>query len=253
MDGSAGSRTAFMGEPYADSAGYRGLLQSQPAEMARWIGEADSLGLQVAVHSIGDSANALLLATFDSVARAHGPRDRRFRDEHAQHLEARDVPKFGALGVIASMQPYHLVDDGRWLERRLGPVRMHDSYVFRSLLDSHAVLAFGSDWPVATLDPIAGVYAAVTRSTSDGKNPDGWVPEQKISLAEALRAYTWGNAYAVFAEKSRGTLAPGMLADVDVLDRDLFTMPPESLATARVMATIVGGKVVFERRGSGAR
>jgi predicted amidohydrolase YtcJ len=248
MDGSAGSRTAFMAQPYADSAGYRGLLQHEPAEMARWIGAADSAGLQLAVHSIGDSANALLLAMYDSVAKAHGPRDRRFRMEHAQHLRAPDVPRFATIGVIASMQPYHAIDDGRWLEQRLGPTRMHDSYVFRSLLDSHAILAFGSDWPVAPLDPILGVYAAVTRRTLDGENPDGWVPEQKISVGEALRAYTWGNAYAVFAEQQRGTLAPGMLADVDVLDHDLFTMPPDSLASARVVETIVGGKVVFERR-----
>lgn len=248
MDGSAGSRTMFMAQPFADSAGYRGLLQHDPAEMARWIGSADSAGLQLAIHSIGDSANALLLSMYDSVARAHGPRDRRFRMEHAQHLRTQDVPRFHEIGVIASMQPYHAIDDGRWLEARLGPQRMHDSYMFRSLLDDSAVLAFGSDWPVAPLDPIIGVYAAVTRRTLDGKNPDGWLPEQKISVGQALRAYTWGNAYAVFAEKKRGTLAPGMLADVDVLDRDLFTMPPDSLANARVMATIVGGKVVFERR-----
>jgi predicted amidohydrolase YtcJ len=248
MDGSAGSRTAFMCQPYADSTGYRGLLEHTPAEMARWIGAADSAGLQLAIHSIGDSANALLLAMYDSVAKAHGPRDRRFRVEHAQHLRPQDVAKFGELGIIASMQPYHAIDDGRWLQQRLGPQRIHDAYVFRSLLDSRAVLAFGSDWPVAPLDPILGVYAAVTRRTLDGRNPDGWVPEQKISVGEALRAYTWGDAYAVFAEHERGTLAPGMLADVDVLDRDLFTMPPDSLATARVRETIVGGKVVFERR-----
>ncbi len=248
MDGSAGSRTAFMSAPYADSAGYRGLLEHQPAEMARWIGQADSAGLQLAAHSIGDSANALLLAMYDSVARAHGARDRRFRMEHAQHLRTQDVARFAAVGVVASMQPYHAIDDGRWLEQRLGAVRMHDSYVFRSLLQARAVLAFGSDWPVATLDPIAGVYAAVTRRTLDGKNPGGWVPEQKLSVADALRAYTWGNAYATFDERERGTLAPGKLADVDVLDHDLFTMPPESLATARVAATIVGGKLVFLRR-----
>jgi predicted amidohydrolase YtcJ len=248
MDGSAGSRTAFMCQPYADSARYRGLLAEPPAEMAHWIGDADSAGLQLAIHSIGDSANALLLAMYDSVARAHGARDRRFRIEHAQHLRTQDVVRFGALGVVASMQPYHAIDDGRWLAQRLGAERMHDSYMFRSMLDSHATLAFGSDWPVAPLDPILGVYAAVTRRTLDGKNPNGWVPEQKISVAEALRAYTWGNAYAVFAEHERGTLAPEMLADVDVLDHNLFTMPPESLATARVTASIVGGKVVFERR-----
>lgn len=248
MDGSAGSRTAFMAQPYSDSAGYRGLLRHPPADMARWIGSADSAGLQIAVHAIGDSANAILLSIYDSLEHAHAPRDRRFRDEHAQHLRPEDIGKFGALGVIASVQPYHVIDDGRWVVQRIGPERIKSSYAFRSLLDSHAVLAFGSDWTVAPIEPILGIYAAVTRRTLDGKNPGGWVPEQKVTLAEALRAYTWGNAYAVFAEKERGTLAPGMLADVTVVDRDLFAMPPESLATARVAATVVGGKIVFERR-----
>jgi predicted amidohydrolase YtcJ len=245
MDGSAGSRTAYFFEPYADSAGYYGLTQNAPRDMAAWIGAADSAGLQVAVHAIGDRANAILLAIYDSVARAHGPRDRRFRVEHAQHLRPQDIARFGRLGVVASMQPYHAIDDGRWLERRIGPERIRTSYAFRTLLDSGATLAFGSDWTVAPLDPLLGVYAAVTRRTLDGKHPDGWVPEQKISLAEALRAYTWGNAYATFAETRRGALAPGYDADVVVLDRDLFALPPESLATARVRYTIVGGRVVY--------
>jgi predicted amidohydrolase YtcJ len=245
MDGSAGSRTAYFFEPYADSAGYYGLTQNAPRDMAAWIAAADSAGLQVAVHAIGDRANAILLAIYDSVARAHGPRDRRFRVEHAQHLRPQDIPRFGRLGVIASMQPYHAIDDGRWLERRIGPERVKTTYAFRTLLDSGATLAFGSDWTVAPLDPLLGVYAAVTRRTLDGKHPGGWVPEQKISLAEALRAYTRGNAYATFAETRRGALAPGYDADVVVLDRDLFALPPESLATARVRYTIVGGRVVY--------
>jgi predicted amidohydrolase YtcJ len=249
MDGSAGSRTARFFAPYADSAGYRGLFQNPPDSMAKWIGSADSAGLQVAVHAIGDEANAVVLGIYDSLTRAHGRRDRRFRVEHAQHLRPQDIPLFGQLGVIASMQPYHAIDDGRWVERRIGPVRIKTTYAFRTLLDTGAKLAFGSDWTVAPLDPILGVYAAVTRRTLDGKNPGGWVPEQKITLAEALRAYTVGNAYALFHERTRGALAPGYDADVVVLDRDLFTMPPDSLDRVRVAVTIVGGEIVY-RKGS---
>jgi len=245
MDGSAGSRTAYFFEPYSDSAGYRGLLQHPEADMRRWIGNADSAGLQVAVHAIGDRANAILLAIYDSVARAHGPRDRRFRVEHAQHLRPEDIPRFGTLGVIASMQPYHAIDDGRWVERRIGPVRIKTTYAFRTLLDSGAKLAFGSDWTVAPLDPILGVYAAVTRRTLDDKHPEGWVPEQKISLAEALRGYTAGPAYATFDDGTRGVLAPGREADLVVLDGNLFRVPPDSLDRVRVRYTIVGGTVVY--------
>ncbi len=247
MDGSAGSRTAYFFEPYSDSAGYNGLLQHPEADMRGWIGSADSAGLQVTVHAIGDRANAILLSIYDSVAKAHGPRDRRFRVEHAQHLRPQDIPLFGKLGVIASVQPYHAIDDGRWVEQRIGPVRIRTTYPFRTLLDTGARLGFGSDWTVAPLDPILGVYAAVTRRTLDGKNPNGWVPEQKISVGEALRAYTAGNAYATFDEGKRGTLAPGADADVVVLDRDLFTIPPDSLDGARVRYTIVGGRVVYRR------
>ena len=246
MDGSAGSRTAYFFEPYSDSAGYYGLLRQPEADMRRWIGGADSAGLQVAVHAIGDRANAILLSIYDSVARAHGRRDRRFRVEHAQHLRPQDIPRFGNLGVIASMQPYHAIDDGRWVERRIGPARVKTTYAFRTLLATGATLAFGSDWTVAPLDPVLGVYAAVSRRTLDGKNPDGWIPEQKIAVDEALRAYTWGNAFATFDEHSRGVLAPGYDADVVVLDRNLFTLPADSLDQARVRYTIAGGKLVYE-------
>lgn len=246
MDGSAGSRTAYFFEPYSDSAGYYGLLQHPEADMRNWIGNADSAGLQIAVHAIGDRANAILLSIYDSVARAHGRRDRRFRVEHAQHLRPQDIPRFGDLGVIASMQPYHAIDDGRWVEQRIGPVRIRTTYAFRTLLATGATLAFGSDWTVAPLDPVLGVYAAVSRRTLDGKNPNGWIPEQKIAVDEALRAYTWGNAFATFDERTRGVLAPGYDADVVVLDRNLFTLPADSLDQARVRCTIVGGKVVYQ-------
>jgi hypothetical protein len=247
MDGSAGSRTAFFFEPFADSANYRGLMQHPEADMRTWIGAADSAGLQVAVHAIGDRANAILLAIYDSVAHAHGARDRRFRIEHAQHLRSEDIAKFGAQRVVPSMQPYHAIDDGRWLLQRIGPVRIRTTYAFRTLLDSEAPLAFGSDWTVAPLDPMLGVYAAVTRRTLDDRNPGGWVPEQKITVGEALRAYTYGNAWATFNEQKWGTLGAGRFADVVVLDRDPFGVAPESLGTIKPRYTIVGGKVVYRK------
>ncbi|HEX6089792.1 MAG TPA: amidohydrolase, partial [Gemmatimonadales bacterium] len=188
VDGSLGSGTALFFEPYSDDPTTFGLLVTPEDSLRRWIGGADSAGLQVVVHAIGERANALLLAIFDSVATAHGARDRRFRNEHAQHLRPADVARFGQLGVIASMQPYHAADDGRWAGKRLGPERVRNSYVFRSLIDANARLAFGSDWTVAPIDPMLGLAAAVTRRTLDGANPGGWIPEQKISLDEALRA-----------------------------------------------------------------
>jgi hypothetical protein len=249
MDGSLGSTTALFFEPYTDDPSTSGLETTPVDSMGAWIGAADSAGLQVVVHAIGERANATLVAIYDSVASAHGVRDRRFRIEHAQHLRPQEVEAMGKLHIIASMQPYHVIDDGRWAEKRLGPVRVHDSYVFKSLLEHGVTLAFGSDWTVAPLDPILGLYAAVTRRTLDGKNPDGWIPEQKISLEQALRAYTSGNAYGVFAEGTRGMLKPGYRADLVLLDQDLFSIPPETIEGAQVRATVVGGKVVYEATG----
>jgi predicted amidohydrolase YtcJ len=245
VDGSLGSTTALFYQPYEDAPTTSGLLVTPEDSLRRWIGAADSAGLQVVVHAIGEKANGLLLDIYDSVASAHGKRDRRFRIEHAQHLRRHDINRIARSGVIASMQPYHAIDDGRWAEKRIGPQRIKTTYAFRSLLDRGARLAFGSDWTVAPLDPLLGIYAAVTRRTLDGKHPRGWVPEEKITVEEALRAYTAGNAYGLFAEKTRGRLAPGYLADVVVLDRDLTQIPPDSIGQASVRATIVGGKVVF--------
>jgi predicted amidohydrolase YtcJ len=247
IDGSLGSRTALFYEPYADDPTTRGLMRFPEDSLRAWIGGADSAGLQIAVHAIGERANGMLLSIFDSVARAHGQRDRRFRIEHAQHLRREDIDRFGALGIIASMQPYHAIDDGRWAERRIGPERIKTTYAFRSLLDRNAHLAFGSDWNVAPMDPLLGIYAAVTRRTVDDKNPEGWVPEQKITVEEALHAYTYENAYAVFAERRRGMLKPGYLADVVVLDQDLTRIPAPEIRNAGVRATIVGGRVMYEK------
>ena len=246
VDGSLGSGTALFFEPYADDPSTFGLLVTPEDSLRTWIGAADSAGLQVVVHAIGERANALILDIYDSVFTAHGQRDRRFRVEHAQHLRPQDVPRFGKLGVIASMQPYHAADDGRWAEKRLGPERVKHSYVFRSLLDSGARLAFGSDWSVAPLDPMLGIAAAVTRQTLDGKNPGGWIPEEKISVDEALHGYSTGDAYAMFAEHSLGELKPGYQADILLLDRDLTTIRPDELWKAKVRTTVVGGKVVYQ-------
>ena len=248
MDGSLGSTTAAFFEPYLDAPASRGLMVSDSATMRGWILSADSAGLQVAVHAIGDHANARLLDLYAEAERLHGPRDRRFRDEHTQHLRQSDIARFGQLGVVAAMQPYHAIDDGRWAWKRLDTLRLRGTYAFRSLLGSGAPLAFGSDWSVAPLSPVLGIYAAVTRRTLDSHNPGGWFPEEKLELEDVLRAYTAGVAYAGFMERKTGTLRPGMLADVVALDRDLFAIPAESLSTVRVRTTIAGGRVVYERR-----
>ena len=248
VDGSLGSTTALFFEPYLDAPDHRGLLTTPAESLAAWISGADSAGLQVVVHAIGDRANALLLDIYDSVSAAHAPRDRRFRVEHAQHLRKADIARFKPLGVIASMQPYHAADDGRWAHKRLDPDRLAGTYAFRSFLDAGAALSFGSDWIVAPLSPIQGIHAAVTRRTLDGANPNGWVPEQKITVDEALAAYTRGVAFAHFREAREGVLKPGMAADLVVLDRDLTVVAPETINQAQVLATVVGGKVVHEKR-----
>lgn len=247
VDGSLGSTTALLYGTYLDDRRSHGQQVTSTADLRSWISSADSAGLQVVVHAIGDSANGLLLTIYDEVAQAHGARDRRFRIEHAQHLTFSEIASIVRQHVIASMQPYHAIDDGRWAGKRLDLARLQGTYAFRALLDSGAVLAFGSDWSVATLDPLWGIYAAVTRRTLDDRNPGGWIPAQRISVDEALRAYTMGNAFGLFREQELGSLTPGKLADVAVIDRDLLTMPAESLARARVAVTIAGGKVVFRR------
>ena len=196
------------------------------------------------MHAIGDRANDMILGMYERVINEHGSRDRRLRIEHAQHLLAADVPRFGKDGVIASMQPYHCIDDGRWAEKRIGPERAKTTYAFRSLLDSGATLAFGSDWDVAPMIPMMGIYAAVTRRTLDGKHPDGWVPEQKITVEEAVRAYTMGSAYASFEEKIKGSIEPGKLADLIVLSDDIFAIDPVKIADTKVDMTIFDGKIL---------
>jgi predicted amidohydrolase YtcJ len=248
VDGSLGSATAYFFEPYTDDPKTSGLLNGQmfpEGIMEQRILEADRAGLQLAVHAIGDRANSLLIDMFEKAVAANGPRDRRWRVEHAQHLRPADIVRFGKLGLVASVQPYHAIDDGRWAEGKIGPERVKTTYPFESLRRAGAVLAFGSDWTVAPLSPILGIYAAVTRRTLDGKRPGGWIPEERVTVDEAVRAYTVNGAWAQFAEAVKGTISPGMLADLVVLDRDIFTIPPEEIGGAKVRMTLLEGRVIY--------
>jgi predicted amidohydrolase YtcJ len=247
VDGSLGSHTAAMLEPFTDAPNDTGLLVNSPEDLQAWTSGADRAGLHLIVHAIGDRAIRLQLDIFERAARENGARDRRFRIEHAQHVAPSDLPRFGTLGVIASVQPYHAIDDGRWAERVIGAERARTTYAFRSLLNSGARLAMGSDWPVAPATPLEGVYAAVTRRTLDGRGPDGWIPEQKITMEEALRGYTIDAAYASFSEADTGSLTRGKLADVVLLDRDITRVAPAEIRDARVDLTVVGGVVAYER------
>jgi hypothetical protein len=244
-DGSLGSRTALLHEPYEDAPTTRGIRVTTREQLREWVGHADQSKLQVAIHAIGDQANDDVLDIYEEVAGAAGPRDRRFRVEHAQHLTPAAIPRFGRQQVIASMQPYHAIDDGRWAIQRLGADRLKTSYPWRSLLDSGARLCFSSDWPVAPFAPLSGIAAAVLRETLDGANPAGWIPEQRIKVDEALIAYTVNNAYAGFQEDRLGCLKPGYLADFVVLDRDLLHIDPQTLPQAQVLRTIVAGRERF--------
>ncbi len=245
-DGSLGSHTAAFFETFTDAPGNTGLLVNYEDDLLQWINDGDKAGLQVIVHAIGDRANNIILNLYEQVIRENGERDRRFRIEHAQHLSPTDIPRFQELNVIASMQPYHAIDDGRWAESVIGSERIKTTYAFRTLLDTGAKLSFGSDWYVAPPTPLEGIYAAVTRRTLDDKNPDGWVPEQKITVEEALRAYTIDAAFASFEEDHKGSLEPGKLADFVILDRDITQIPPEEIRNVKVLKTIVGGEVVFQ-------
>jgi len=247
-DGSLGSTTAYFFEPYTDAPATRGLLSDEmqpPSEMLKRLASADEAGLQLCTHAIGDQAISMVLDMYEQIEKAHGPRDRRFRIEHSQHVAPKDFARFASLQVIASVQPYHAIDDGRWAERRIGPERVKTTYPFRTFLDQNVRLALGTDWYVAPLNPMLTLYAAVTRATLDGKNPNGWVPEQKITVAEAVSAYTIGSAYAEFQEKEKGSITPGKLADMVILGADIFNIAPAEIRNAKVHTTILGGKVIY--------
>lgn len=250
-DGSLGSTTALFYEPYRDAPNTSGIPSGEmfpEGAMLERVRGADRAGLQVMIHAIGDRANEMILSVFAQVGKESGARDRRFRIEHAQHLRPQDIPRFARDKVIASMQPYHAIDDGRWAEKRIGKERAKTTYAFRSLLDAGATLAFGTDWTVAPLDPMLTIYAAVTRRTLDGKNPNGWVPEQKISVEETVRAYTVGSAYAESQENEKGTITPGKLADLVILSRDIFKIDPKEIENVKVVMTILDGHIVYERK-----
>ena len=247
VDGSLGSHTAAMLAPFTDAPNDTGLFVNTPEHLYEWTSGADKAGLHVIVHAIGDRAIRTQLDIYERVEHENTARDRRFRIEHAQHIAPPDMSRFAPLGVIASMQPYHAIDDGRWAEKVIGHERGKGTYAFRSLLDHHTRLAFGSDWFVAPATPLEGIYAAVTRRTLDGANPGGWYPEQKISVEDALRAYTSGGAYASYDERDKGTLERGKLADFVMIDRDLTRTPPAEIAQARVVMTVVGGRIVHSR------
>ena len=247
-DGSLGSRTAYFFEPFSDEPGNRGLLgeEMQPLSLMRdRMMKADAAGLQICTHAIGDQAISIILDLYADIVKAHGEMDRRLRIEHAQHMAAKDFDRFAQLNVIASVQPYHAIDDGRWAEGYIGHDRASRTYAFRTFLNHGVHLAFGTDWDVAPLNPIWTVYAAVTRATLDGKNPNGWFPDQKLTVAEAIEAYTMGSAYAEFQENVKGSITPGKLADMVVLSEDIFSIDPAKIRDVKVLKTVVGGKVVW--------
>jgi len=247
-DGSLGSRTAYFFEGFVDQPDNLGLLSDEmhPVSLMRdRMMKADAAGLQLCTHAIGDQAISIILDLYSELIKSHGEADRRLRIEHAQHMAAKDFDRFAQLHVIASMQPYHAIDDGRWAEGRIGRDRASRTYAFRTFLDHGVRLAFGTDWDVAALNPMLTLYAAVTRETLDGKNPQGWFPEQKLTLAEAVEAYTMGSAYAEFQDKDKGSITPGKLADMVLLSDDIFSIPLDEISKVKVLRTLVGGWQVF--------
>ena len=248
-DGSLGSRTAYFFDPYSDEPGNRGLLSAgmHPISLMRdRMMTADAAGIQICTHAIGDAGISTTLDIYSDVEKAHGEADRRWRIEHSQHVAAKDFDRYAALHVIASVQPYHAIDDGRWAEPRIGHDRATRTYAFRTFLNHGVHLAFGTDWDVAPLNPLLGIYAAVTRATLDGKNPGGWIPEQKLTVAEAVEAYTMGSAYAEFQEREKGSITVGKLADFVLLSDDIFTIAPEKIRDVTITATWAGGKQTWD-------
>jgi predicted amidohydrolase YtcJ len=248
-DGSLGSATAYFFEPFSDQPGNRGLLsdEMQPLSLMRdRMTRADAAGLQLCTHAIGDAGISTILDIYTEIEKEHGSRDRRWRIEHAQHMAAKDFDRFARLHVIASVQPYHAIDDGRWAEGRIGHDRASRTYAFRTFLDHGVRLALGTDWPVAPLNPMLTLYAATTRSTLDGKNPNGWFPEQKLTIKEAIEAHTMGSAYAEFQEKEKGSLTPGKLADMVLLSDDVLSIDPVKIRDVKVLKTWVGGKLTYD-------
>ncbi len=246
VDGSLGSHTAAFHDHYTDKKDDKGFFINTQENLYQWVSDADKANLHIMVHAIGDSANHALLNIYERVIAENGKKDRRFRIEHAQHLTEKDITRFAELGVIASMQPYHAIDDGRWAEEYIGAERIKTTYAFKSLLATDATLAFGSDWAVAPASPLMGIYAATTRRTLDDKNPDGWVAAEKITVEQALAAYTKDAAYASFEENIKGTLEVGKLADFVVLSENITEIAPHKIKDIQVFQTYTGGQKVYE-------
>ena len=249
-DGSMGSGTAAFFEPYADDTSTSGQLLQSPSELERIIFDADAAGFQLIVHAIGDRANAIVLDAFEKLLNDRGPRERRWRIEHAQVVRDRDKARFKKLGVIASIQPSHCIDDMRWAERRIGRERSAIAYNFKSFVAAGVRIAFGTDWYVEPLNPLLGLYAAVTRQFPDGTPAGGWFPEERITMEQAVEYYTLGSAYAEFAEQRKGSISEGKLADFVLLTRDIFTISPPEILQTRAALTVVGGKVVHDATAS---
>lgn len=248
-DGSLGSTTAWFFEPYRQDTTTYGLPNDiiQDGRFKKWAFDADKNKLQISVHAIGNRANAYCLDVFEQINNKNPSWDRRFRLEHAQHLRKKDIPRFKEIGVIASVQPEHLLDDGIWAAKRIGKERSKLTHVYKSLIDAGAVVAFGTDWPVVDLNPMLGLYAAVTRRTDDGKNPNGWLPEQKLTIEQAIKCYTLNSAYAAFQENIKGSIEPGKLADMVVLSDNILNINPVKIKDVKVDMTIFDGKIIYKR------
>jgi len=244
-DGALGSRTAAMLEPYTDDPSSRGILTYDPENLRVMAIQRDKAGFQLNFHAIGDRANRIALDVFEAVAKANGPRDRRDRIEHAQVVEPMDFIRFKQLNVIASMQPSHQTTDMRWAEDRIGAERIKGAYAWATMLRNGVRLAFGTDYPVEPVTPFRGLYACVTRERPDGGPRNGWEGQEKIPLADCIRAYTLGSAYAQFEEGKKGELKPGEYADFIILSNDLTKIPPAQYTMTRVLRTVVGGRIVY--------
>jgi predicted amidohydrolase YtcJ len=245
IDGTIGSGTALMFEPFEDNPETSGLAMMPYDEFENMVITADKYGFQIGVHSIGDKGNNWTLNAYERAQQVNGKRDSRHRDEHTQTLKLSDIPRFAQLGVIASMQPTHCISDKKFYEKRIGYERSKGAYAWRSLLDAGAMLAFGTDYQVEPLNPMEGLYAAVTRKDRLGEDGEGWFPEQKLTMEEAIKYYTLGSAYAQFMENRKGMIKTGYLADIVITDRDLLTIPEDEIMKTKVDYTITGGKVVF--------
>ena len=248
LDGPLRSHTAALLGSYEDDPTEVGSLRVDPTRTAEAMTQADRAGLQLMVHAVGDRANRWALDMLEEITRENGPRDRRFRVEHAEHLQSDDIARFAQLGAIASVQPADLTETGRWADAIVGPVRARGAFALRSLLDARARVVFGSDGIAISSTPLEAMYAAVTRRPLDGSRRAGWVPEQKITIAEALDAFTRGGAYAAFEEERKGRLAVGYLADFVLLEDDLFSVPSPDIRRVPVLLTVVGGEIIYDGR-----